>query len=113
MGSTPPIVVYALGGNALSSPLDPDGDGSDAVLAHVISDVLDLLESNHRVVLTHGNGPQVGHLLRLESEAVRAGLNMTSGSTSGWRRRRARSGPNSRSISMRPSVRAGDLSAPP
>ena len=75
MGSTPPIVVYALGGNALSSPLDPDGDGSDAVLAHVISDVLDLLESNHRVVLTHGNGPQVGHLLRLESEAVRAGLN--------------------------------------
>ena len=38
-------------------------------------DVLDLLESNHRVVLTHGNGPQVGHLLRLESEAVRAGLN--------------------------------------
>lgn len=75
MGSTPPIVVYALGGNALSSPLDPDGDASDAVLAHVISDVLDLLESNHRVVLTHGNGPQVGHLLRLESEAVRAGLN--------------------------------------
>ena len=56
------------------SPLDPDGDGSDAVLAHVISDVLDLLESNHRVVLTHGNGPQVGHLLRLNRGGA-AGLN--------------------------------------
>ena len=113
MGSTPPIVVYALGGNALSSPLDPDGDGSDAVLAHVISDVLDLLESNHRVVLTHGNGPQVGHLLRLESEAVRAGLNSDLGLDIWVAATQGTIGAQLAPISMRPSVRAGDLSAPP
>lgn len=57
--------VYALGGNALQSPT---GDGSEAshVLAKVMSDVIDLLEMDWSVVITHGNGPQVGHLLAMD-----------------------------------------------
>ncbi|NCF97204.1 MAG: carbamate kinase [Euryarchaeota archaeon] len=60
-------VVYAIGGNALSSPDGDGGDESALVLAKVISDVVDLLEAGWRVILTHGNGPQVGHLMSLDS----------------------------------------------
>ena len=59
-------VVYAIGGNALSSPTGSDEDDSALVLAKVISDVIDLLEAGWRVILTHGNGPQVGHLMSLD-----------------------------------------------
>ena len=61
------IVVYAIGGNALSSPTGTNMEESALTLAKVISDVIDLLEAGWRVVLTHGNGPQVGHLMSLDS----------------------------------------------
>ena len=59
-------LVYAIGGNALSSPTGGNEDDSALVLAKVISDVIDLLEAGWRVILTHGNGPQVGHLMSLD-----------------------------------------------
>ena len=31
-----------------------------------MSDVVDLLEAGWSVVLTHGNGPQVGHLMQMD-----------------------------------------------
>lgn len=68
-GSTPTVAkvaVYAIGGNALSSPTGDDEGESEQVLAHVMSDVVDLLEAGWGVVLTHGNGPQVGHLMELD-----------------------------------------------
>lgn len=66
------VAVYAIGGNALASP-SGGGDGeSERVLAHVMSDVVDLLEAGWGVVLTHGNGPQVGHLMALDSELTQS-----------------------------------------
>lgn len=64
------LVVYAIGGNALATP---DGhshpveqESSAEVLARVMSDIIDLLEMDWSVVVTHGNGPQVGLLLALD-----------------------------------------------
>lgn len=59
--------VYALGGNALQSP-GSDSKDSVEVLARVMSDVIDLLEMDWSVVITHGNGPQVGHLLAMDEQ---------------------------------------------
>lgn len=59
-------VVYALGGNALQSPTGGSQQSAE-VLARVMSDVIDLLEMDWSVVVTHGNGPQVGHLLALDA----------------------------------------------
>ena len=62
------IVVYAIGGNALQNPVPTDSDQSSEILAKVMSDVVDLLESGWGVILTHGNGPQVGHLMQLDDD---------------------------------------------
>ena len=59
-------VVYAVGGNALSPPGESNGNEHALVLAKVMSDVVDLLEAGWSVVLTHGNGPQVGELMSLD-----------------------------------------------
>lgn len=64
------LAVYAIGGNALSNPQGGDERSTAEVLAKVMSDIVDLLESGYSVVVTHGNGPQVGDLLLLEEKAT-------------------------------------------
>jgi carbamate kinase len=62
------LIVAAIGGNALKSD---DGVGApnewfDA-LARTLPPLLDLMADGHQLVLTHGNGPQVGEeMLRME-----------------------------------------------
>jgi carbamate kinase len=63
-------VVAALGGNALSPP---HGTGSveeiNAALAETCRHLADLVSAGVELVLTHGNGPQVGRIL-LQQEAA-------------------------------------------
>jgi carbamate kinase len=57
-------ILIALGGNAMTSP---DGrarpDDQRAAVTQAMEAVADVVASGAQVVLTHGNGPQVGNLL--------------------------------------------------
>lgn len=64
------LIVIALGGNAmLPRGAPPDAELQRRNLKHAASAVAELARE-HQVVVTHGNGPQIG-LLALQSEAVR------------------------------------------
>jgi carbamate kinase len=64
-------VVVALGGNALSPP---GGTGSveemRSALSSTASSLAALVADGHSLVLTHGNGPQVGRLLLQQERAA-------------------------------------------
>jgi carbamate kinase len=67
----PETVVVALGGNALVRPgqlgtIEEQSANLDASLAVVV----ELARRGSRVLITHGNGPQVGHIL-IRAEAAR------------------------------------------
>lgn len=53
-------VVVAFGGNALEPP-DSSVKGSAVDLSHAANAIGDIVEGGHRLVITHGNGPQVGY----------------------------------------------------
>ncbi|MGA4507839.1 carbamate kinase [Propionibacteriaceae bacterium G1746] len=57
-------VLLALGGNAMTAP---DGSASPhdqrRAIEQAMESVADLIGAGHEVVITHGNGPQVGNLL--------------------------------------------------
>jgi carbamate kinase len=62
------LIVVAIGGNALRTE---DGVGAPSewfdALTQSLPPLVDLVVEGHRLVLTHGNGPQVGEeLLRME-----------------------------------------------
>ncbi len=61
-------VVAALGGNAITRPNDDGSVRQDyANLRRSLEGILQLIEQGHEVILTHGNGPQVGNqMIRVE-----------------------------------------------
>jgi len=64
-----PLVVVALGGNALARRGEPlDADRQRARLREAAGALAEIARE-HRLVVTHGNGPQVG-LLALQAAAV-------------------------------------------
>lgn len=64
-------ILIALGGNALSSP---SGDGSfeeqQCAIKKSTKQIVEILKKGWRIVITHGNGPQIGRLL-LQQEAAK------------------------------------------
>ncbi|EQD67179.1 carbamate kinase, partial [mine drainage metagenome] len=58
-------LVIALGGNALQRAGD-EGRWDEAVrrMRATVGPLADLVRDGHQLVVTHGNGPQVGALLR-------------------------------------------------
>ena len=60
-------VVVALGGNALGNSLAEQM----VAVRQTVCVIADLIEEGHQVVLTHGNGPQVGMIQLAMSELYR------------------------------------------
>jgi carbamate kinase len=62
------LIVVALGGNAMQAPDGDDSvEGDFSRTAVTAQHLAALVAAGYRVVITHGNGPQVGnHLLRSE-----------------------------------------------
>jgi carbamate kinase len=63
-----PLLVVALGGNAMQDPRGDDSVASDLErTARTAQHLLAVAKAGWRLVITHGNGPQVGnHLFRSE-----------------------------------------------
>lgn len=60
----PPLLVIALGGNALSPPAGDQGYATERAAAAVAARQLAALATpGRRLLVVHGNGPQVGRLL--------------------------------------------------
>src|SRR5690348_7731780 len=59
------LVVAALGGNAVSLP-GKEGNIADqyAATRAAIHPLVDLLLAGHQLLVTHGNGPQIGQVMR-------------------------------------------------
>lgn len=68
-GDTEPVVV-ALGGNTLLGEHGPwTIEKQLAVIESTARRIADVIEAGHDVVLTHGNGPQIGHRLLQQEQA--------------------------------------------
>jgi carbamate kinase len=64
-----PLCVIALGGNALRPP-EAEGTFAEqmAAVERTADRIVDVMMAGYKVVLTHGNGPQVGSLLRQQEQ---------------------------------------------
>lgn len=63
-------IVAAVGGNALYPPNSPSFEVQKELIAKTCRKLADIIEEGHRLIITHGNGPQVGNLL-IQNEKAR------------------------------------------
>ena len=64
------LIVVALGGNAISRPDEEGNVDQQFVNSRITARALaDLIDAGHQLVITHGNGPQIGNFL-LRNEAA-------------------------------------------
>ncbi|TLZ67505.1 MAG: carbamate kinase [Methanobacteriota archaeon] len=63
------LAVVAVGGNAISPPKDTGLPAMKAHIAKTAARLADLVEAGFTLVVTHGNGPQVGNILIQNEEA--------------------------------------------
>lgn len=85
-------IVVALGGNAILTD-DPSAQGQIKALEDTAKHLIDLIKAGNEVIISHGNGPQVGNLL-LQQDAADSAENpampldtcvaMTQGSIGYW-----------------------------
>lgn len=55
-------IVVALGGNAILTD-DPSAKGQIEALRYTSKRLIELIKQGHQLIISHGNGPQVGNLL--------------------------------------------------
>lgn len=63
------MIVVALGGNALQKKGEASAAAQERVASETAALLVPLLRAGHKVVVVHGNGPQVGNIV-LHEEAI-------------------------------------------
>lgn len=61
-------IVVALGGNAILTD-DPSAQGQIDALRYTSKRLIELIKQGHQLIISHGNGPQVGNLLLQQAAA--------------------------------------------
>lgn len=64
-------LLIALGGNALEDGSGPTAENQLKVIKSAVVYLADLIQTGHELVISHGNGPQVGRIL-VQNEAAKA-----------------------------------------
>lgn len=62
-------IVAAIGGNALYPPNSPSFEVQKDLITKTCRKLADIIEEGHRLIITHGNGPQVGNILEQNERA--------------------------------------------
>ncbi|WP_368654364.1 carbamate kinase [Ornithinibacillus sp. 4-3] len=66
----PEKVVIALGGNAILQPGQEGSFENQLENVRISTEIISrIIKNGHQVIITHGNGPQVGNILRQNEEA--------------------------------------------
>lgn len=61
-------IVVALGGNAILTD-DPSAKGQIEALRYTSKRLIELIKEGHQLIISHGNGPQVGNLALQQAAA--------------------------------------------
>lgn len=56
-------IVIALGGNALEDGALPSAENQLQIIKKAVINIVDLIEEGYSIIVTHGNGPQIGRIV--------------------------------------------------
>ena len=61
-------IVIAIGGNAILNPAKGNPVEAQEKIDETCAEIADIIEKGYDVILTHGNGPQIGNILAMQEE---------------------------------------------
>lgn len=61
-------IVIAIGGNAILNPANGSPEEQKKRIDETCGEIALIIQQGHDVVLTHGNGPQIGNILAMQEE---------------------------------------------
>lgn len=61
-------IVVAIGGNAILNPAKGDPQEQQRLIDNTAGEIVEIIRKGFDVVLTHGNGPQIGNILAMQEE---------------------------------------------
>jgi carbamate kinase len=62
------IILIAIGGNAILNPEKGDPQEQQRLIDNTAGEIVEIIKKGYDVVLTHGNGPQIGNILAMQEE---------------------------------------------
>jgi carbamate kinase len=61
-------IVIAIGGNAILNPEKGNPQEQQRLIDNTSGEIVEIIQKGYDVILTHGNGPQIGNILAMQEE---------------------------------------------